>query len=71
MQFKSKHVFYFWHSLAKEQDKTIIVYYGPSGHGKGLVNAMSAFSAKTPLRSAVVAEDFDYRSAADIQNFLS
>ena len=53
------------------QDKTIIVYYGPSGHGKGLVDVMSAFGAKTLLRRAVVAEDIDYHSAADIQNFLS
>ena len=40
--------------LAKKFDLTIIKYYGPSGHGKGLVDAMRAFEVKTPLRNAVV-----------------
>ena len=50
VQYKSKKVFRFWRMLAQETHKTIIVYYGVSGHGKGLVDAISAFGVKTPLR---------------------
>ena len=32
--------------------------------------SLSAFGAKTPLRRAVVTEDFSYRCAANIQRFL-
>ena len=32
----------------------VLTYYGPSGHKKDLVDAMSAFEAKGPLYRAVV-----------------
>ena len=51
--------------------KKIIVYYGASGHGKGLVDAMSGFGVKGPLRKAVVTEDFFYNSAEEIHTFLT
>ena len=51
-QYKSKHVFSFWSSLAKKLSRNV-VYYGVSGHGKGLVDAMSAFGVKNPIRRAV------------------
>ena len=70
VQYKSKKVFRFWRMFAQETHKTIIVYYGVSGHGKGLVDAMSAFGVKTPLRRAVVTEDFHYGGAEDICNYL-
>ena len=41
-----------------------------SGHGKGLVDAMSGFSVKGPLRKAVVTEDLHYDSAQDIVSYL-
>ena len=47
-----------------------MVYYGVSGHGKGLVDAMSSFGAKGPLRKAIVQKDFFFNSASDIQNYL-
>ena len=49
----------------------VILYYGVSGHGKGLVDAMSSFGLKGPLRKAVVLEDFSYRSAEDIFCYIS
>ena len=70
-QYKSCKVFNFYRNLAKKLGKTIIVYYGVAGHGKGLVDAMSAFGVKSPLRRAVVTEDFKYKCAGDIKNFLS
>ena len=47
------------------------MYYGVSGHGKGLVDAMSAFGAKGPLRRAVICNDFQYSSADEITNMLA
>ena len=44
--------------------------YGVSGHGKGLVDAMSSFGVKAPLRKAVITNDFTYSSALDIYNYL-
>ena len=35
-----------WRALAKKYNKTIILYYGVSGHGKGLVDSMSSFGEK-------------------------
>ena len=49
----------------------VIVYYGPAGHGKGLVDAMSSFGVKAPLLKAVLTEDFKYRSAKDIHEYLT
>ena len=56
-QYKCKTVFNFYHNFSKEKNKTIIVYYGAAGHGKGLVDAMSAFGVKTPLKRAVIEQD--------------
>ena len=69
-QYKSKYVFNFWSSLAKKLNKTIIVYYGVSGHGKGLVDAMSGFGVKGPIRRAVVTKNFSFTTAKDIYNYL-
>ena len=46
------------------------MYFGVSGYGKGLVDAMSAFGAKTPLRRAIVTQNFDYTCANDIRCYL-
>ena len=57
--------------MSVEQQKIIIFYYGVTGHGKGLVDAMSGFGVKGPLRRAVLTiENFDYKTADDIYNFL-
>ena len=69
-QCKSKYVFNFWSSLAKKLYKTTIVYYGVSGHGKGLVDAMSGFGVKGPIRRAVVTKNFSFTTAEDIYNYL-
>ena len=48
----------------------MIIYYGPSGHGKGLIDAMSAFGVKGPLLKAVLTKDFKYNSTKDIYEYL-
>ena len=46
-QYKCGKAFNEYLKLAKKYDRNVIKYYGPSGHGKGLVDAMSAFGVKT------------------------
>ena len=46
-------------------EKSVLVYYGGSGHGKGLVDAMSRFGVKGPLTKAVLTQDFFYNSAEE------
>ena len=46
------------------------MYYAVSGHGKGLVDAMSAFGVKGPLQRAVATSDFSYSNSKDIYEFL-
>ena len=70
-QYKCRFLFAFYKNLAKQLDKPVIAYYGVCGHGKGLVDAMSAFGVKTPLRRAVVTDDLEYSSAQDICDFLT
>ena len=53
-QYKCKWVFRFYNNLAIEKQVKILVYYGVSGHGKGLVDAMSSFGVKAPLLRAVI-----------------
>ena len=56
--------------MAAKYDQEVIVHYGPSGHGKGLVDAMSAFGVKGPLMKAILATKFKYSSSKDILLYL-
>ena len=68
-QYKSKYVFKAWHTLAAKTNKCIVTFYGTSGHGKGLVDAMSSFGVKAPICRAVLTEDFSYQNAQDIYDY--
>ena len=70
VQYKCGEAFHRWYSLSEEVQCKVIVYFGAAGHGKGLVDSMSAFGVKNPLRRAVYAEDFIFDSAQDIVCFL-
>ena len=70
MQYKCGNTFHEYIKLAKKYSRTFIKYYGPSGHGKGLVDAMSEFGVKSPLLKAVIAINFKYNSSKDIYNLL-
>ena len=70
-QYKCKYVCGKYKELAMEKGFPVIAYFGASGHGKGLVDAMSGFGVKGPLRRAVVTQDLHYDSASDIVSFLS
>ena len=68
---KCKYVFKSYLSLAPEISKLIIAFYSTSGHGKGLVNAMSSFSVKYPFRMTVLLKYFLYGTSEDIFNYLN
>ena len=59
-QYKCKYIFGKYKELAMDTGVLVIAYYGASGHGKGLVDAMSGFGVKGPIRKAVITEDFHY-----------
>ena len=65
-QYKCRSVFGQYVKLAKELGCPVLVYYGVAGHGKGLVDAMSGFGVKTPLRKLIQTEDFYYKTAEDV-----
>ena len=69
MQYNCKYVFGKYKQLASEIRIPIICYFGVSGHGKVLVDAMSGFSVKDLLK-AVAIEDPHYDSAQDIVSYL-
>ena len=48
-QYKCKWVFKQWQSIAVSKERTVMMYFGRAGHGKGLVDAMSGFGVKGPL----------------------
>ena len=50
---------------------SIIVYYGVPSHGKGLVDAMSRFGVKSPLRRVVITSNFCYKNYLDFCNYLT
>ena len=64
-------IFRFWNNLAKKVSTKVIIYYGISGHGKCLVDAMSASGVKSPLSRAVITKNLHYNSAEDIHQYLS
>ena len=69
-QYKCKYVFPRYQGIARNNNKTVITYYGVEGHGKGLVDAMSNFGVKKHLRKATVTENFSFNSSAQIQEYF-
>ena len=46
VQYKCRSVFNEYKKMAEKNNRKVIIYYGPSGNGKGLVDAMSGFGVK-------------------------
>ena len=53
LTYQSKYVFSLLSSSAKKVSRKGVLYYGVLGHGKGLVDTISAFGVKNPIRRAV------------------
>ena len=69
-QYYCLHVFEAYLKLSKEIKKSVILYYGVSGHGQGLVDAMAGFGVKSPLRRAIVTDDFFFNSDMELVDFV-
>ena len=65
-QYCCLHVFRRYSDLAKKIGKTIILYYGVNGHGRGLVDAMSGFGVKSPLRRLIIVEEYFFNTADEL-----
>ena len=57
--------------IAVTKEKTAIVYYGTAWHGMSLLDGMSGFGMKGPIRKAVITEDFHYSSTEEIYHYLN
>ena len=69
-QFKCKYVWGYWYDFAVTNDVIVIAYFGVPGHGKGLVDGMSAFGVKQPLRRAIMTEDFFFDTGSELTRYL-
>ena len=70
VQYKCRYVFAAYSKLSKDINLPIIAYYGVPGHGRGLVDAMSGFGLKDPLRRAIITDDFFFNNAEELHQFL-
>ena len=66
-QFKSQYVFASMRSLALKHNIKIVWFYGEPGHGRGLVDAMSSFGCKGPLRKLIINEDQWYDNVEEMK----
>ena len=69
-QYKNKKTFFKMKLLATKYNITICWFYGVPGHGRGLVEAMSSFGVKQPLKHEIITEDKWFPSANMIVLFL-
>ena len=58
-----------WRAFGKKCNKTIILYYGVSGHGKGLVDSMSSFGVKGLLRKSIVTDNLFFNDVEQVKAF--
>ena len=57
--------------LAEELGITIGWFYGEPGHGRGVIDAMSSFGTKGPLRQRILATDDWFHDANEMCEFLN
>ena len=69
-QSKNNWVFQSYTSLASKYNVSIIRLYGAAGHGKGLIDAMSNFGAKSFLRKDIVGPDVWFAVIVEICEYF-
>ena len=69
-QYKCKYTFFQMKKLAKLKNLIILWFYGAPGHGRGLVDAMSSFGCKQPLRRHILATDKWFATAYEMVEYL-
>ena len=70
-QYKNKHAFNLYQKLADDFNLPIVRTYGASGHGKGVIDAMSSFGAKNILRHDIITQDVFFNNSVSIVNYLA
>ena len=70
-QYKGKYTFHAIKDLAAKYGIYIMWFYGETGHGKGLVDAMSSFGCKNPLKHGIITEDWWYDNASEMVSYLT
>ena len=69
-QYNACFVFANWRALVKKYKKTIILHYGVLGHSKGLVDSVSSFRVKGPLRKSIITEIFFFNDVEQVKEHL-
>ena len=67
---KCKYIFHQTKELGKRFNITIASFYGEARHGKGLVDAMSSFGCKQPIKHAIVTEDIWFKNTLEMVSYL-
>ena len=70
-QYKNKYAFKSMQNLSDTYNLRIIRIFGALGHGKGLIDAMSSFGAKSILRRDIVAFDVWFADSKEICSYLT
>ena len=65
-QFKSRFVFASIRKLAMKYKVKMMWFYGEPGHGRGLVDDMSSFGCKGPLRQMIINKDKWFDTAEEM-----
>ena len=69
-QYKCKFTFQEMINLAKDLNISIYWFYGTPGHGRGLIDAMSSFGCKQPLKRHILTNDAWFPTAESMVEFL-
>ena len=70
-QYKTKHAFSLYQKLADDFNLCIIHIYRASGHGKGVIDAISSFGAKNILTHNIIVQDVSFTNSDSIVNYLA
>ena len=70
-QYKNKYAFKSMQNLSDTYNLRIIRIFGALGHGKGFIDAMSSFGAKSILRRDIVAFDVWFADSKEICSYLT
>ena len=70
VQYKSKYVFYKMKELAEKYQIIFSWFYGEPGHRRGLVDAMTHFGCKRPLRDSIIINNELYDTAEEMTEYL-
>ena len=69
-QYKSRFVFHLMKMIAAKYNIRVTWFHGEAGHGHGLVDAISCFGCKGPLRWAIVTENRWFDTVEEMRDYL-